>query len=57
MWDRLFHISDATPGIDENIPFQSNDSADRNTDSIILDAIVKNGQRVHFKCRLHEYLV
>ena len=44
----MLHISDAKSDIDENIPSQSNDSTDRNNDTINPDVIVKNGKTVLF---------
>ena len=56
-WDWFLHISDITHDIDENIPSQSNYSADRNNDAINPDVIPKNGKTVLFNNKLLDYLV
>ena len=56
-WNWSLHISDATPDINQNIPSQSNDSPDRNNNTINSDFIAKNGKTVLFKNKLLEYLI
>ena len=56
-WDWFLHISDVTHDIYENVPSQSNYSADRNNDTINPDVIPKNGKAVLSNNKLLEYLV